>query len=256
MTRVLRLGLLAGLFVAGVASLLATSEAPSFAYGSLSVTSTFNSESIDFGKIGVCKGESIKIKWEVFEGNNPILSASPAQNVEPALTSAPVANTGEKTVTLKDSLTISLNISDSEDGYQNAIQVVTIPERICTGFPLELRGIYTGTLEQATPQVASLRHTLSIRWQTSDDTLRANLVAGSESSQPSTPSQPATSFQMTCTAIDEEDKLTCIYDPEGAAILTLEGVVTSAGYQGSYQGVIERTTFQVPTTGTFSFVKK
>jgi hypothetical protein len=251
--------LLAGLFIAGVASLLASGVAPTFAYGNLSVTSSFNAadENYYYSKLGVCKGEALKIKWEIFEGNNPILSASPAQNVEPALTSAPVANTGEKAVTLKDTVTISLNISDSEDGYQSAVQVVAIPEGICTGFPLELRGVYTGSLEQATPQVASLPHDLILRWDNFTDTLRASLVRtpssnlGAALSQP----EPNTAFEMMCTPQDQEDKLTCTYDPEGEAILTLEGIVTATGYQGSYQGVLEGTTFQTPTSGTFNFVK-
>lgn len=247
---VLRLVLMTGLFVAGVTSLLATSEPPSYAYGSLSVTTPFNSADYS-SKLGVCKGEAINIRWEIFGGSNPRVSASPPQNIEPTLPSTPVNNTGETTVTIKDAVTISLNIDDAKDGYQTQVQVVVIPEGICTGFPLELRGNYTGTLEQVTPQVASLPHGFSIRWNNNNDTLGATLTRGSSRTESSN-----TTFEMSCTVLDQEDKLTCVYDPSGTAILTLEGTVTATGYQGSYQGVLEGATFQTPTSGTFNFVKQ
>ncbi len=165
------------------------------------------------------------------------------------LESTSVANKGERTVAFKDTVTIFLNIAATENSYKGEVQVVTIPEGICTGFPLELRGSYAGTLEQATPQVASLPHQLTLSWDSIADTLHATLSRGASDTESAT-------SEMTCTPLDQEDKLTCVYDPPGAAVLTLEGTVTTTGYQGNYQGVLEGTTFQTPTSGTFNFVKQ
>ncbi len=226
---------------------------PAPAYGSLTISTSFEStESRGFSgyRKSACQGESIKMSWEIISGSNPRILVSPPQSLEPTLATTPIAKTGETSVTIRDAATITLRIDDAEDGYQQEVKLVMIPESICKGFPLELRGNYAGTLEQATPLTASVPHTLELYWDVDSSQLEASLIRTSNETT------KRVTTNMVCNSLDQEDKVTCIYDPEGAAILTLEGIVTAAGYQGTYQGVLEGATFQTPTSGTFSFVKQ
>jgi hypothetical protein len=251
MTKLLRLGLLTGLLFSGVGSLLASGIAPDYAAGGFAVETLYPQ---DYGsKIGLCAGERFTLSWEIYNGRNPKLTASPSQNLEPPLESLSLSSKGETQFIFKDSATLTLTI-DAGEPYRYERPLVVIPASICTGFPLELRGDYTGTLEQLTPQVVSVPHLLTVRWAADDARLAASLVRGTVLPNPEAPPTNPT-LAMTCTALEEEDKLTCVYNPPGAAILTLEGTITATGYEGNYRGVLETTTLQVPTTGTFSFSK-
>ncbi len=252
MTKLLRLGLLMGLFLVGVGSLLASGVAPNYASGGFEVETPYLQ---DYGKIGLCAEERFKLTWEIYNGRNPKLTASPTQNLEPPLESLSLSNKGEVDFTFKDATTLTLTI-DADEPYRYERQLVTIPASICTGFPLELRGNYIGSLEQVTPQVASLPHLLTVRWAADNERLAASLVRGTTLPDDPKVPPPNPTFAMTCTPLEQEDKLACVYDPSGAVILTLEGTVTGAGYSGTYQGVLEGTTFQTPTSGTFNFVKQ
>jgi hypothetical protein len=252
MTKLLRLGLLTGLLFSGVGSLLASGVAPDYATGGFAVETLYPQ---DYGsKIGLCAGERFTLSWEIYNGRNPKLTASPSQNLEPPLESLSLSSKGETQFIFKDSATLTLTI-DAGEPYRYERSLVVIPASICTGFPLELRGNYTGTLEQVTPQVVSVPHLLTVRWAADDGLLAASLVRGTVLPDPKAP-PPNPTFAMTCTALEQEDELTCVYEPPGAAVLMLEGRVTSAGYAGTYQGVLEGTTFQTPTSGTFNFVKQ
>jgi hypothetical protein len=223
---------------------------PNYAYGNLFVLTSYTSDSYSV-EVGACKGEILTLRWNVGEGKNPTLMASPTQNIEPQLPSR-VANSGEIQVTFKDNVTISFTIDGGQD-YETERRIVAIPEGVCTGFPLELRGAYAGTLEQTVPQVASLPHRFVVRWNDGSDTLRASLVRSTGTAEPP---EPGTIFEMTCIPLDREDTLTCVYDPAGDVFLRLEGTVNSTGYEGTYQGVLEGATFQTSTSGTFKFIKQ
>jgi hypothetical protein len=66
---------------------------PNYAYGNLFVLTSYTSDSYSV-EVGACKGEILTLRWNVGEGKNPTLMASPTQNIEPQLPSR-VANSGE-----------------------------------------------------------------------------------------------------------------------------------------------------------------
>jgi hypothetical protein len=211
---------------------------PSYAYGDLFVTAPYTSDESYSLEVGACQGETLTVRWNVGEGKNPKLIALPAQNVEPPLPSR-LEKSGEVQVTFKDSVTISFTIDGGQD-FETERQVVAIPEGVCTGFPLELRGNYTGTLEQTTPQSASLPRDLELYW---DESLKATLST-----------QNLIDVRLACQALDFEDELICNYD-HGAETLRLEGTVTSAGYVGTYEGATIGQAFKTTVRGTFNFGK-
>jgi hypothetical protein len=239
----------------GVASLTSCDPPPAYGSGSLEVATKFVDTNMAYylPEIGACLGEAVSINWEVFEGTGSSLTASPSQNIEPALEPGLGKGKGERNVTFKDTLTLSFIVTGTEYNDEETITIKRMPDAICTGFPLELRGNYAGTLEQTTPQPASLPHALNIQWEVTKNVLGGLLIRGATSPDPNAPLQ---SNNIRCTPLELEDKLTCVYTSSGATVLTLEGTVTATGYSGTYQGVLEGLTFQTSVSGTFNFVKQ
>ena len=114
------------LLVAVLVSLVGCYTVPSYAYGDLFVTAPYTSDENYSLEVGACRGETLIIRWNVGEGKNPKLIASPAQNIEPPLPSR-LEKSGEVQVTFKDSVTISFTI-EADQNFEAERQVVAIPE--------------------------------------------------------------------------------------------------------------------------------
>jgi hypothetical protein len=213
-------------------------------YSNVSVVTAYYPEEIIYAGVPVCKSEEVILKWQSYNGRIRF-SASPQQNVEPALESfSNLPQSGQIAVTIKDSVEITATTGGIY--YSQLVQTFElIPDPVCVGFPVDIRGNYVGVLEQATPQPSTLNYRLRVYWEQYSKTVRASLqgMTGSE-------------FELTCTTLEQEDTLSCVYFSQGGAKLTFEGTVTATGYRGTYQGVIETTTFQTSTSGTFNFVKQ
>jgi hypothetical protein len=213
-------------------------------YSDVSVVTAYYPEEFIYAYVPVCRGEEVFLKWQSYNGQIRF-SGSPQQNVEPALESfTNLPQSGQIAVTIKD--VVEVTATTGGIYYSQLVQTFElIPEAICAGFPVEIRGNYTGILEQVTPQPSTLDYRLRVYWEQYSKTLRASLQ-GATSSE----------FDLTCTTLEQEDRLSCVYFSQSGAKLTLEGTLTATGYSGSYQGIIETTTSQFPTSGTFNFTKE
>jgi hypothetical protein len=241
MIKLFRVWLVLVLIFLGVMSLFASGSSPPYGDARFFVVPE------DETATGTCSGDTFIVTWQVLEGDSPTLSAVPSGNVEPRLSQTEVEREGRLLVTVRDDAELFLDVYNGTELSLTIIDTakITIPDSICTGFPTDLRGGYRGTLEQITPQAASLPHQLNVYWDGDREALVAILVRAD-----------IPVVEMICTPFDAEDNLTCVGDPPGEVFWRLEGTVTERGYEGSYQGVLEGATFQTSTSGTFTFIKQ
>ncbi|MGL4610055.1 MAG: hypothetical protein ACRCYY_10265 [Trueperaceae bacterium] len=184
-------------------------------------------EDIQESPMTLCKSDRFTFGWEITNGSNPRLSADPPQNIEPRLEKLSLEIKGEQQFTFRDSAMLSLKVGDAIQYSIYDREILAVPEAVCTGFPRALPGAYSGNLEQATPNVASLPHALYVKWSPYEERVEGPLSAKLklQTSEKST--------LLRCEGFDGEDRLVC-EDPVDEKRLRLEGVITVEGYAGTY----------------------
>jgi hypothetical protein len=222
----------------GLFSLLATSETPE-PYGYIYLA--INPESYATNSIDACINDELILSWNVVSGSTSILSAIPKENISPLLIDRTVDLQGELPITVKGPSKINL-LYDQRGStiYQASAEIRLLPDDLCNGFPIDIRGDYEGTLEQTLPQVASLPRSLSVY-------LLGNALAADLKTETS-------SIALYCTTSAQDDMLTCTQGQEEITF-KLEGQITSAGFEGTYEGTQKGSSFETNTSGTFRFSK-
>lgn len=239
MTRIVPLARFLGLLIvvaAGIWSIVATSPPP---LPELFVLTLNDDEEYGYyysDSVFACEGESVLVRWNTFEGNGGTLTTEPAGNLDPDLRNRAVTSTGELTTVVLGEVVIIFRVGSDPDA-QREIQL--IPPDLCTGFPVDVVGRYEGTLDQTDPDVRTLERALRFYWD--GDALRATL------------SSDTAADQLTCTAFVDDDRLVCRDGEVGDERLLLDGLLTAAGYQGSYQGLNEGAGVVTPFAGSFDF---
>lgn len=222
----------------GILSLLATSEPPVYYPAYMELVSEANEP---YGKFAeVCPNETLQLRWDIPQGKQPILNVVPSANTTPELINKEVDMQGDLTLTVKGNTEITLVY---DERYEKIWQTeVTISTDICTGYPIDIRGNYMGTLEQTLPSVATLNRTLDIYWS------NAELLASLNSD--------AANILMICTTSAQDDTLSCHEESEEKATFKLEGTFTATDFTGTYEGIQKGSSFEIAIKGTFGFIKQ
>lgn len=222
----------------GIFSLLATSEPPVYYTASMELLSETNESYGQFAE--VCPNEILQLRWNIPQGDSPTLNAMPSNSIVPVLVNKQIEIQGQLPITVKGKAKITMIYDERYDKIWEA--EVTISTDVCTGYPMDIRGQYVGTLEQTLPEVATLNRNLDIYWLNGE--LRASL------------SSDNSNIRMLCKTSIEDDTLECIEEIEEKVTFKLRGKFTATDFTGTYEGIQKGSSFETAIKGTFSFVKE
>ncbi len=237
-----RIMVLIVMLVGGIFSLLATSEPPVYPSAYMELLSDKDAYGLQIAE--VCPEESLILRWVVSEGNRSILNAIPSVNISPTFVDKSVNKEGEVEIITKGDVEITLVYDQRNSSISEAkASIKMIPQAICTGYPMDIRGNFRGQLLQVEPENATLNRDLTIYW--SDGKLLATMVDLVSSG----------TIQFVCTADDLTDSLQCIERTESKVTFKLGGKFTATDFSGTYEGIQQGSSFETSVSGTFSFKK-
>ena len=251
MINLLRTIAFVGIGIFGVVSIVATSPSDRFAPVGLVIVTKNNpdlSDGFDHYDYYVqpgyaCLEEVVRIKWIILTEGQAILSATPPENLEPALSQEVLAKEGELEVKVLGKTELMVQLSG--DYYPAYTRIDLIPEALCNVFPTAPMGQFIGTLEQTAPEIISFARRLSFQFERDYDqneVLRAFLS-----------SEEGYARTFICDH-DGSPAITCEHkdDLDGSSI-TLSGEMSETGFFGTYEGKIETATNRIDYGGSFSF---
>lgn len=194
-----------------------------------------------------CLNEKVKLEWDVPDAENDvILTTLPSGNLSPGFENQQVEKSGALDMSVLGGATVTLKWGALE--LEIALELLS--EDICTGFPLNLIADFEGTLEQTSPEVASLARRLNLRWQ--GNALQTRLTDTVVNEYGSYGAKGLAN----CQVFPAEDKLICLEGNETNPRLRLEGTITAEGFVGSYKGFERSATgSRISFEGTFDFKK-
>ncbi len=239
------------IFVAGVASLLASSVPPLFLHAE-----TLNGRGNQSYLAYACQGETVTLSWEEYAEATLTLRADPAENFAPPLTERQVSGSGSLEVTALGDAEVTLEGADQPDGE---LRLELLPEAFCETFGFPLVGWYEGTLGQASPTSKTFPRQLALyaepyaRLVNNEEKPRLYLELGKK-----VWTYPP--FIVPCTLDVAAAQLNCAseeqYYSSDPSTFELTAQITENGLRGSYSGTNVDAGSLIPFSGSLSFDKQ
>lgn len=228
----------------GFATIIATSPPPPPRFVIITANNNFFNDYSAEETVFACLNEKVRLEWSIPDTTSVTLTATPFGNLNPDLNKQQGESYGFLETTALGDVTVALESGSLK--FEAILNLLS--EDICTGFPINLIANLEGTFKQTVPEAVFLSRRLELRWR--GNALQAKLIR-KEANQEGGVSESLTNCQL----FPSEDKLICLAGDEANPRLRLEGVVTAAGFTGSYKGFDESTGSSISFGGTFDFNK-
>ena len=176
-----------------------------------------------------CYNEKIEISWSIEGSKKALLNASPYNSLEPKIKNRQLSGSNSMSATILGETNISLQ---SDYSFNEHFSIM--PNLICSGFPIEPIGKFSGEVKQLTPRIKTSKQTATMKWGYFENAIQLIIVlpdtlAAGEANK---------AENLRCNYQAQTPNIVCMREASATNVLQLTIIlnVTKNGLEGTYFG--------------------